>query len=399
MDGKAVQLQQGRKKVLTSKRDPVELAREFNRFGEVAVIDLDAALGRGDNLELVRKICRVADVRAGGGIRDIERGRELLKVGASCIIIGTAATPEFLKNFPKERVQVALDHRNGKILDKGWTRNTGEDIFKRAKRLAPYCRGFLCTFVEGEGCMRGLNREFAETLQKKIKKPLTIAGGIKNTEEAADFVKMGFDVQVGMSLYKGELDLAAGVVGSVDFEKSPLVPTIVQDEAGRILMLAYSNRESLGKALRKGKGIYYSRSRRKIWVKGETSGNTQELISCRLDCDRDTLLFTVRQKGPACHTGSYSCFGPKRFRMQDLFIVLKSRKKELPAGSYTTKLLKDAKLLNRKIMEEAFEVTDASGTRELAWETADVIYHMAVLCTREGLDWRMIEAELGGRSR
>src|SRR5271163_4652441 len=98
-NGKAVQLRQGKEFVLQSDRDPVELAREFNRYGEVAVIDLDAAMGTGSNLSLVEKICRVADVRAGGGIRDIDTGRKLLKAGAKQIIIGTKATEDFLKNF------------------------------------------------------------------------------------------------------------------------------------------------------------------------------------------------------------------------------------------------------------------------------------------------------------
>ena len=125
MGGKAVQLRGGREHVLTCERDPVELALEFNRYGEVAVIDLDAALGRGDNIETMRRILAVCDARVGGGVRDRRRGEELLRAGASCIIVGTQATPEFLSAFPRERVMVALDHRGGEVVDAGWTRATG----------------------------------------------------------------------------------------------------------------------------------------------------------------------------------------------------------------------------------------------------------------------------------
>ncbi len=106
--GKAVQLRQGKELVLTSERDPVDLAREFNRYGEVAVIDLDAAMGKGNNRELIKEMCKVADVRVGGGIRDVATGRELLKAGASALILGTMAKPEILSELPPDRVMVAL---------------------------------------------------------------------------------------------------------------------------------------------------------------------------------------------------------------------------------------------------------------------------------------------------
>ena len=101
MNGKAVQLRQGKELVIESERDPLELAKEFNRFGEVAVIDLDAAMGKGSNIELIEKICGLADVRVGGGVRNEEIARRLLKAGARQLIIGTVANPEFLVNFPR----------------------------------------------------------------------------------------------------------------------------------------------------------------------------------------------------------------------------------------------------------------------------------------------------------
>jgi phosphoribosyl-AMP cyclohydrolase / phosphoribosyl-ATP pyrophosphohydrolase len=397
-DGKVVQLRQGRDLVLVSERDPVDLAAELNRYGEVAVIDLDAALGRGDNVDLVKRICRVADVRTGGGIRTEQRGRELLRAGARRIIVGTAANPSFLSAFPPERVMVALDHRSGRVVDHGWTNDTGETIVERASRLAPFCGGFLVTFVEDEGCMRGMDEGAVEDLRARLQRPLTVAGGVSSTKEAASLLRRNLDVQVGMALYTGRLDPTEAVASSIDFDKSPLVPTIVQDDQGQVLMLAYSNRDSLLCALREGRGVYFSRSRDEIWVKGETSGNTQQLLRCRADCDRDALLFTVRQNGVACHSGQHSCFEPFRFRLQSLFEILESRKAEMPEASYSARLFRDPRLLARKIMEEAFETATADTRENKAWEIADLLYFVSVFAVRESISLREIEAELDGRN-
>lgn len=399
MNGKAVQLRQGRELVLTSDKDPVELAREFNRYGEIAVIDLDAALDRGDNIGLIRRILRVADARVGGGIRDRARADELLRAGATSIIIGTAATPELLSALPKDRVMVALDHKGGRVVDMGWTRDTSEGVTDRAKRLKEYCSSFLVTFVDDEGGMKGLNETAAKALRDEIGLPIVAAGGVADTNDVVRLSREGIDVQVGMALYTGKLDPADAVIESLNFERAPLLPTIVQDTSGRVLMLAYSSRESLKRALKEGKGVYFSRSRNEIWEKGLTSGNTQELISCRSDCDRDALLFTVKQKGEACHTGEYSCFGRKRFSLGDLYEILSERKRTMPERSFSAKLFRDRKFLLRKIMEEAYEVVSADERRNLVWEIADSLYMLSALAVDEGISWRDIEAELGGRKR
>jgi len=403
MNGKAVQLRQGKDLVLIEDRDPVELAREFNRYGEIGVIDLDAALGKGDNLELVKEICRVADVRAGGGIRSVERGRALLRAGAKRIIIGTAAEPDFLQQFPADRVMVALDHKDGQVVDQGWTRDTQETLLERANRLAPFCGSFLCTFVNTEGTLGGMDLPALQDLQQKIARPLTVAGGVASTEEAAQISRLGLDVQVGMALYTGKLNLTQAFIQSLDFDKCPQIPTIVQDEAGQVLMLAYSTPESLSLALQEGRGIYYSRSRQALWRKGETSGHQQALIRCRTDCDRDALLFTVRQTEEACHTGAYSCFGSgavdRTFSLPSLMSTLKQRQAHMPEGSYSAKLFANRELLLKKIIEEAFEVTRAPDRENLTWEIADTIYFLSVLATSEGVQWRDIEAELGGRQK
>jgi phosphoribosyl-AMP cyclohydrolase / phosphoribosyl-ATP pyrophosphohydrolase len=403
MNGKAVQLKQGKDLVLESDKTPLALAKEFNRYGEIAVIDLDAAMGKGSNFAIIEEICRHADVRVGGGIRDKELGTALLKAGAKRIIVGTKATPEFLSQFPREQVMVALDHKDEVVVDNGWVNSTGETIWQRAERLAPHCSGFLTTFVQDEGCLKGMNLEAIKKLKAALPGLLTVAGGIKETAEVSAISALGIDVQVGMALYKGLVSPVDAVLESVKFAKDGLIPTIVQDQAGQVLMLAYSSAQSLKLALSEGRGIYFSRSRQEIWRKGETSGNVQELISCRTDCDRDCLLFTVKQTTAACHNDTYSCFGQatsdRKFSLQSLFATLKQRQVEPPEGSYTVKLFANRRLLLKKIMEEAFEVTSFEDRTNLRWEIADLIYFLSVLAVDEGIEWKEIESELAARRR
>src|SRR3989338_5002142 len=294
MGGKAVQLRQGKDKVL--ERDNVlELAAEFSKYGEIAVIDLDAALGSGNNLELIKKICKIADCRVGGGIRTIEKANEMLQAGAKKVIIGTKATPKFLAQLPKDRVIAAIDAKEGVVVNKGWTAKTSRTPKDLIKELEPYCCEFLFTDVDREGLMKGI-----------------------------DF---------------GKIKLDEAFVSLLDFSKNNgLIPTIVQDEQNQALMLAFSNEESLVKTLREGKATYYSRSRKRLWTKGETSGNCQEIFRVRYDCDRDTLLFTVNQKNIACHYGQYSCFGEKKFSFQELYDAVADRINKPRDKSYTSKI-------------------------------------------------------------
>ena len=414
VNGQAVQLRQGKDHVLTDPRAPLALAQEFNRYGEVAVVDLDAALSQnvgGPNQTLIHELCRVADVRVGGGIRTIEHARRILRAGAKQIIIGTAATPEFLEQLPRHRVLVAIDHKDGHVVDQGWTSSTGESVLDRARRLEKYCGGFLCTFVATEGTLQGMDQDAILAVKNALNVPLTVAGGVATTEEATAISKLGVDVQVGMALYTGKLDLAKATIDSLDFDKyktddglPALIPTVVQcARTKQVLMLAYSSQASLDAALQTGKGVYYSRSRKELWTKGESSGHTQQLVSVRTDCDKDALVFTVNQQGPACHTEAYSCFDQgfqkPSFNIHTLYDILKDRQANPKEGSFTQSMLQNREKLYRKLMEEAFEVTRAPDKENFIWEIADLTYFASVVAVAEGIEWSDIEAELSGRER
>lgn len=175
-----------------------------------------------------------------------------------------------------------------------------------------------------------------------------------------------------------------------------LVPTVVTDETGVALGLAYSNEDSLLEALRTQKGVYQSR-KRGLWIKGATSGDTQDLIRLALDCDSDTLKFVVRQNGRFCHLDQYGCFGNLN-GIPALEKTLLSRRKSAPEGSYTARLFSDEKLLRAKIMEEASELCDAESPEDVAFEAADLVYFALTKVVRSGASLADVEANLDAKS-
>jgi phosphoribosyl-ATP pyrophosphohydrolase/phosphoribosyl-AMP cyclohydrolase len=174
-------------------------------------------------------------------------------------------------------------------------------------------------------------------------------------------------------------------------DKDGLIPVIVQDvETNEVLMMAYANEESYNKMLGTGKTHFWSRSRQKLWMKGESSGNVQDIVSIQLDCDSDTLLVRVRQIGNACHLDRPSCFEEVLYGdiagtaaiIPELRRVIEDRKKNPKEGSYTCKLFQNEDKLLKKVVEEAAEVViSAKGEdrKAQAWEVADLIYHLMVL--------------------
>lgn len=216
MDGKVVQLVQGREKALEAD-SPEEMLRRFAAFSQIQVIDLDAAMGRGSNDALVEMIAAKAVSRVGGGVRTVERARKLVDEGAFRVIVGTAAFtadgPDhtFLKALVeaigRERILLALDSKGGHIVVKGWmeaTRFTAEEV---VRSLEPYCSGFLCTYVDKEGMMQGTDLDWFRRLRSATAHEITAAGGITTIEDIRALDQMGIHAAVGMAIYTGRLDL------------------------------------------------------------------------------------------------------------------------------------------------------------------------------------------------
>ena len=200
--------------------------------------------------------------------------------------------------------------------------------------------------------------------------------------------------------------------GELRFDENGLIPAVVQDaRTGRVLTLAYMNRESLAITLREGRTCFYSRSRRTLWRKGETSGNVQRVVRVTADCDGDALLVEVEPAGPACHTGRESCFfepldgAPEgdaaRFSLDGLYALLLERRAQRPAGSYTTYLFdKGREKILKKVGEECTEVVIGAmkGSREeTVFEVADLTYHVLVLLAEMGVTPDQVRQELARR--
>jgi phosphoribosyl-ATP pyrophosphohydrolase/phosphoribosyl-AMP cyclohydrolase len=405
MKGKAVQLKQGKEKML-EKDKPLKLAEEFNKYGKTAVIDLDAAMGKGDNLETIKKILKIAECRVGGGIRSVDKAKEMISLGARKVIIGSKAfendkiNKNFLKTLKKEigkeSIIIAIDAFNEEIVIKGWTHPTGISLYRAVEVLENFASEYLFTCVEREGTLKGINLKTVEKLLEKTDNKVTVAGGVKKISEVRKLARWGCDVQLGMALYTEKISLTEGFIESLNW-KNELIPTITKDENGQVLMLAYSNKESLKKTFETGNMCYYSRSRKKLWMKGETSRNTQKLLKIRTDCDQDALLATVKQKGVACHLGNYSCFGDKEFSLQELYDVVISRINKPVKGSYTATL--NRKKLKKKLIEEAGEIVEAKEKNEIIWEAADVLYFLTVLLAKNDIKISDVIEELRRRRR
>lgn len=396
-NGQTVQLVQGDRKALDA-GDPRPIARKFGIVGEVAVIDLDAAMGRGSNEPLIRELLPLARLRVGGGIRDVETAIRWLDAGADKIILGTAARPELLRELPRQRVIAAVDARDGEVVVEGWKRGTGAQLLERIGELREFVGGFLVTFVETEGTMRGIDMDIARAvIEAAGDVRATLAGGIRTPDEVAQLDRLGADAQVGMAIYTGAFDLADALAAMLRSDRGDgLWPTVVVDESGIALGLVYSSLQSLRAAIDEQRGVYFSRSRGGLWRKGETSGDVQELLRIDMDCDRDALRFTVRQSGSGfCHTKTRTCWG------EDAGLYRLARRLAGASNdpkSYTARLMRDPNLLASKLIEEARELVDASDSGAVTHEAADVIYFTLAKLASAGVALDQVSRELDRRS-
>ena len=420
-NGHVVQLKNGKELVL-QRDDADALIAQFDMFGEVAVIDLDAALGNIDakgnteNTHLLKSLLHRGNVRTGGGIRSVKRAKELISLGAEKVIIGSAAwktnpvagesvlNEEFLNELAaaigKDRIIISVDAINGKIAVKGWTETVDIPLVEGAKQAEKFCSELLFTCVEKEGCMQGTNMDYVRALREAVKCRVVVAGGVSSVKEIKELEKLHCDVQLGMALYTGKVDLKEAFVECLDFEKSPLIPVIAQSVNGEVLMQGFANAEAVRKSFDCGRLTFWSRSRNELWTKGDTSGNVLQVVKMRADCDRDCVLATVLPTGPACHTGSWTCFSSavdEKSSMGRLYNVIADRFANPKPGSYTATL--DAKRVREKVEEEAEELCEAEGKEEVIWEAADLLYFVNVLMYKEGVSWKDVYDELDRRHK
>lgn len=214
MGGKIVQLVQGEKKALEFD-DFEPWIKSFSAYPLVQLIDLDAAMGNGDNRELIAIFCGRLPCQTGGGIRNIERAQELLDAGAKRVIFGSALLKDGVPNVGMaeecaakigvERLTFAIDSRGGKVAIKGWKENTTIDALEMVRALGEFCSAFLYTHIDTEGTMSGFPLEVARKLRQATNRQLIVAGGIKSMEEVQRLDEIGVDAVVGMAIYTGAI--------------------------------------------------------------------------------------------------------------------------------------------------------------------------------------------------
>jgi len=217
MDGKVVQLVQGREKALEG-GSPDEMLAKFAAFPQIQVIDLDAAKGKGSNDAIVEYLAARATTRVGGGVRTPERAQKLVEQGAHKVIVGTAAfrpdgiNEDFLAAIAeavgRDRLLIAVDSMAGRIVVKGWREATTLTAEEVLSRLEPYCAGFLCTYVDKEGMLQGTDLNWFRRLRAATSLELTAAGGITTIEEIRELQRMNVHAALGMAIYTGKLSLA-----------------------------------------------------------------------------------------------------------------------------------------------------------------------------------------------
>src|SRR5437868_3636475 len=224
MDGKVVQLVQGREKALEGDA-PLAMLEKFAAFPQIQVIDLDAAMGTGSNDHIVELLAQRALTRVGGGVRTAERARKLIDSGAHRVIIGTAAfnrtvLEQIAAAIGPERLIVALDSKAGKVVVEGWrqaTQVSAEDVLEQ---FEPYCSGFLCTYVDKEGMMQGTDLEWFRRLRQATSLELTAAGGITTMEDVRALLALDIHAALGMAIYTGRLDLEELAACQMEFGSS-----------------------------------------------------------------------------------------------------------------------------------------------------------------------------------
>lgn len=440
--------------------DPVDAATRYEAEGadELAFLDIAAAHEkRGTLVELVGRVAEALSIpfTVGGGVRSVEDADALLRAGADRVTVNTAAIEDpslitrLAEQFGAQCVVVAIDGKRlrdekglavMRVLTHGGRRPVDRTVTSWAAAAAAAGAGeILLTSVDADGTQAGFDLEMLRAVRSVVDVPVVASGGAGRLDDFAKAVLIGgADAVLAASVFHDRVFTVGAVKEAMRraglavrpaparartllprYDENGLVPVIMRDVAtGKVLTLAWANADAIAKTRETGLAHFYSRSRKALWRKGETSGNIQRVAGISLDCDDDAVLYDVRPSGPACHTGAESCFtlvesfeavdlseaassAGDGLDLTELFAVVRDRKESPVTGSYTNKLFDDGVArIAQKVGEEAVETALASVTGDgnaLAGEAADLLYHLAVLLTARGVAPGDVAAKLAER--
>ncbi len=366
----------------------INYARRINYFGRVV-------LNNCTSNKLLKEICSVAECYLMMSSPKFETIKSVIQMGVKKVIIPEKEVKNIGQKISKNIIIARITLQKISLLNNNLI-NLEEDLKEIFNRVNPYCSEFLIDYDDELNIDQSTILEIIKIVSNFNQNSLTFL--VPNSKITSEIERNGVNSLISSREMFEEKEMTRIFKSVINFQKHEgLVPTIVQDEHNQILMLAFSSQDSLTQALVQKKGIYYSRSRKSIWIKGETSGNYQSLCQARYDCDQDTLLFIVHQSGVACHLQRYSCFGNKKFKISDLYEIVQDRILNPVANSYTSKISKDERLIIEKIKEESNELINYTNDENLVWEIADLLYFIMVLMAKKEIKLQDILNELWSR--
>ena len=366
----------------------INYAKSINYFGSVVVSNISSH-------SLLKGICKVAECNLVMNSPKLETIKSVLQKGVKKVIIPEKEVENISQNVSKNIIIARITLREKSLLNNDLI-DLKNELKEDINRVVPYCSEFLIDYDKDLNIDENTVLAVIDYISDFNNYPLTFLDTNNKFTEILE--KKGVNPFICSSEIFKEKEMLQILISTLDFQKlEGLIPTIVQDEHNQILMLSFSSQASLTQALIQKKGIYYSRSRKSIWIKGETSGNHQTLNKVRYDCDQDALLFNVRQEGDVCHLQRYSCFGNKEFKLSDLYDIIQDRILNPVTNSYTSKISKDERLIIEKIREESNEVINYTSDENLVWEIADLLYFIMVFMAKKGIKLQDILNELWSR--
>ena len=366
----------------------INYAKRINYFGSVVVSNIESH-------NLLKGICDVAKCDLVMNSPKLEAIQEVLRKGVKRVIVPEKELENINQKVSKNIIIARITLRKSSLINNNLI-DLKTELNEIVNRVVPYCSELLIDYDEDLTIDESTVLAVIDYISDFKNYPLTFLD--TNNKFTGLLEKKGINPFICSSEMFKEKEMLKIFTFALDFQKlNGLIPTIVQDDHNQILMLAFSSQDSLTQALIQKKGIYYSRSRKSIWIKGETSGNYQMLNKVRYDCDQDALLFNVRQEGVACHLQRYSCFGNKEFALSDLYEIIQDRILNPVNDSYTSKISKDERLIIEKIKEESNEVINYTDDQNLSWEIADLFYFVMVLMAKKGIKLQDILNELWSR--